>query len=220
MRSQRRRATPSSSRSPSACAGTRCSSQSGAPRRAPTSTARGRSRSPSGNEEGIAFADQLLGDLALAEGDPDTAGELLVRARDRFRRFRVTLDAGYTLIDLARVRLVQQRFGEALAVAGEALADFRRREDPRGVAGALNLLGQAYTGLGQPERACSALDEARTLAERWGVALWASGQSDEPGEEAALGAGVEPLADERTVALPAVVGEQGDGHVRVAEELG
>ncbi|MBA3821493.1 MAG: hypothetical protein H0X17_21595, partial [Deltaproteobacteria bacterium] len=56
----------------------------------------------------------------------------------------MTLDAGYTLIDLARVRLAQGRFDDAVTVAGEALADFRRREDPRGVAGSLLRLGQAY----------------------------------------------------------------------------
>ena len=132
------------------------------------------------------------------EGDLDAAADLLVRARDRYRRSRVTIDAGYMLIDLARVRLAQQRFDDALVVAGEALADFRSREDPRGVAGALRCLGQAYEGLGQPERARPALDESRALVERWGVGLVASGQPDEPGQEPALGAGVEALADVRT----------------------
>ena len=173
----------------------------------------------SGSEEGIAFADQLLGDLALAEGDADAAGELLVAARDRFRRLRVTLDAGFTLIDLARVRLAQGRFDDAVAVAGEALADFRRREDPRGVAGSLLCLGQAYAGLGQAERARPALDEARALAERWGFALWSSGQPEEARQEPELGPRVEALAHERAVARPTGVGEQGDRDVRVPEEL-
>jgi predicted ATPase len=172
-----------------------------------------------GLEEGIAFADQLLGDLARAEGELETAADLLVRARDRFRRLRVTLDAGYTLIDLAHVRLAQERFGDAVAVAGEALADFRRREDPRGVADSMLCLGRAYAGLGQPERARPALAEAHALAERWGVALRSSGQIDEPGQEPALRAGVEALAHERPVALPTMVGEQGDGDVRLADEL-
>ena len=173
-----------------------------------------------GDDEAVAFAGQLLGDLALARGDLEAAGELLVQARDRFRRMRVTVDAGYTLIDLARVRLAQQRFADAVAVAAEAVADFRKREDPRGVAGALNCLGLAYAGLGQPERARPALDEARAIAGRWGVALWSSGQPDERGQEAALAARVEALADERPGgAVPTVVGEQGQGDVRVAEEL-
>ena len=172
-----------------------------------------------GLEEGIAFADQLLGNLARAEGELETAADLLMRARDRFRRLRVTLDAGYTLIDLAHVRLAQERFGDAVAVAGEALADFRRREDPRGVADSLLCLGQAYAGLGQAERARPALAEARALAARWGVALRSSGQIDEPGQEPPLGAGVEALAHERPVALPAVVGEHGDRDVRLADEL-
>ena len=172
-----------------------------------------------GHDEGLAFADQLLGDLALAEGDLDAAGELLVRARDRFRRLRVTLDAGYTLIDLARVRLAQRRFVDAVAVAGDALADFRRREDPRGVAGALRCLGQAYAGLGQMERARPALDESRALAERWGVALWASGQRDELREEPPFGASVEALGDVRPGAVGAGVGERGDRDAGAADEL-
>ena len=87
------------------------------------------------------------------------------------------------------------------------------------MAGALNLLGQAYTGLGQPERARPALDEARALAERWGVALPRSAQVDEPGQEAPLGAGVEALAHERPGAIRTGVGEQRDRDVRLAEEL-
>jgi len=172
-----------------------------------------------GSDEGVAFADQLLGDLALSAGELHAAGELLVRARDRFRRIRGPLDAGYTLIDLARVRLAQRRFDDALTVAGEALTDFRRREDPRGVAGALRCLGQAYAGLGQPERARPALDESRALAERWGVALWPSGQAEEPGEEAPLGAGVEPLGQERPAAVRTGIGERRQRDAGPGEEL-
>jgi tetratricopeptide (TPR) repeat protein len=172
-----------------------------------------------GDDECIAYSDQLLGDLAAAEGDLDEAAALLVRARDRYRRSRVTVDAGYTLIDLARVRLAQSRFVDALGVAGEALADFRRREDPRGVASALTCLGQAYAGLSQPDRARPALDEARALVERWGFALHLSGQPDESGQEPALGTGVESLADKRSRTFPAVIGEHRDRDVRLSEEL-
>lgn len=149
------------------------------------------------SQEGMAFSDQLLGDLAMTEGDLETAGDLLVRARDRYRRSRVGVDAGYTLIDLARVRLAQQRFDDALTVAGEALADFRRREDPRGVATALQCVGQGYSGLGQPDRARAALDESRVMLERWGGALWDSGQPDELRQEPPLRPGVQPLAEVR-----------------------
>jgi predicted ATPase len=121
-----------------------------------------------GSEEGLAFSDQLLGDLLHQAGDLDGAGDLLVRARDRFRSFRAPLDAGFTLVDLARVRLSQGRAEEALQTAGEAVADFRRREDPRGLAAALACLGRAYELLGEPGRAGPPLEEALALARRWG----------------------------------------------------
>ncbi|HEY5783303.1 MAG TPA: BTAD domain-containing putative transcriptional regulator [Microlunatus sp.] len=191
-------------------------------RRSEARTALRRARSIAASvpsDEGIAFADQMLGDLAMSEGDLDQAAALLVRARDRYRRSRGTVDAGYTLIDLTRVRLAQHDFNEALTVAGEAIADFRSREDPRGTAHALWCLGQAYAGLGQPERARHALDEARALTRRWGFALWPLGQSDEPGQEPAFGAGVQALADERSRAVGARVGEEGDRDISLAEEL-
>jgi predicted ATPase len=131
--------------------------------------ARGRSCAESlGDDEGVAFSDQLLGDLHHRAGDLDAAGALLVRARDRFRTFRAPLDAGYTLVDLARVRLSQGRAADALQVALEALADFRRREDPRGLAAAFVCLGRAYEVLGEPGRARPPLEEALALADRWG----------------------------------------------------
>jgi predicted ATPase/DNA-binding SARP family transcriptional activator len=121
-----------------------------------------------GSDEGVAFSDQLLGDLLHRAGDLDAAGDLLVRARDRFRAFRAPLDAGYTLVDLARVRLSQGRAEQALQVAGEALADFRRREDPRGLAAAFLCLGRAYELLDDRDRARPPLEEALELARRWG----------------------------------------------------
>ena len=42
-------------------------------------------------------------------------------------------------------------------------------------------LGHAYAGLGQPDRARPALDEARGLVDRWGFALhlWPDGPAQE-----------------------------------------
>jgi predicted ATPase/DNA-binding SARP family transcriptional activator len=172
-----------------------------------------------GSEEALAFADQLLGNVLLQERDLDGAGDLLVRARDRFRRMRVTLDAGFTLIDLARVRLAQQRAQEVLEVAGDALADFRRREDPRGIGAALALLGHAYALLGERERARPLLDEALALSRRWGFTLPVSGNVDEAPQEPTLGPGVEPLAEQQSAAVVGVAREDRHGEVRVADQL-
>ncbi len=58
----------------------------------------------------------------------------------------------------------------------------------------MTCLGQAYAGLGQPDRARSALDEAHALVERWGFALHLSGLQDELGLQPVLRAGVDPPA--------------------------
>jgi tetratricopeptide (TPR) repeat protein len=172
-----------------------------------------------GSDEGVAFSDQLLGDLLHRAGDLDGAGELLVRARDRFRRFRAPLDAGFTLVDLARVRLTQGRAAEALEVAGEALTDFRRREDPRGVASAFACLGRAYAQLGESERARPPLEEALALSGRWGFTLPESRQVHEALQELAFGPGVESLAVARARADPRSVMEERNLDVGAPEEL-
>jgi tetratricopeptide (TPR) repeat protein len=172
-----------------------------------------------GSEEGVAFSDQLMGDLLHREGDLDGAGDLLVRARDGFRRFRAPFDAGFTLVDLARVRLTQGRAGEALEVAGEALADFRRREDPRGLAAAFACLGRAYALLGERERARPPLEESVALSRRWGFTLPESRQVDEALQELALGRGVQSLAVARARAGPRRVMEERNLDAGAPEEL-
>jgi predicted ATPase/DNA-binding SARP family transcriptional activator len=171
--------------------------------------ARGRAIAESlGDDEGMAFADQLLGDVLHQAGDLDAAGELLVRARDRFRTFRAPFDAGYTLVDLARVRLSQGRPVDALQVAREALADFRRREDPRGVAAAFACLGRAYAQLGEHGRARPPLEEALALSRRWGFTLPESAEVDEALQESLLGPGVQALGHIRSAAVGPGVGER------------
>ncbi len=123
--------------------------------------------------EGLIFADQCLGCLLLETGELDAAEALLERAHDTMRRMRGTRYAGFTLIELARVQLAQGRPGAAAETAAHALADLRRRDDSRGVAGALTCLGRARAALGEVEAARSHLGEAVAVAERWGFAQWA-----------------------------------------------
>jgi hypothetical protein len=74
------------------------------------------------------------------------------------------------LIGLARVALAQDRPETAAEHATQALADFRRRDDARGVAGSLVPLGVARRRLGEDEPGLRLLAEARDLAHRWGFA--------------------------------------------------
>ena len=123
--------------------------------------------------EGVIFADQCLGCVCLEANELDKAEALLVRAHDAMRHMRGTRYAGFTLIELARVQLAQQRPEAAAETAEHALADLRRREDARGIAGALTCLGRARAALGEHERAREHLEEAVEVAERWGFANWA-----------------------------------------------
>jgi predicted Zn-dependent protease len=79
------------------------------------------------------------------------------------------------LVELARVMLARGRPDEAIAPATDAVADFRRRGDPRGVAGGYLCLGRAHAALGDRRTARAMLDEALTISDRWGYA----GQSRE-----------------------------------------
>ena len=117
-----------------------------------------------GSGEALAFGEQVAGMIAHQRGDLEEAERLLTRSRDRFRRMRGTIDAGYTLIELARVALARERPTVAADHARTALADFRRRDDPRGIAAALLLLGLA--GSPEPDQTAALLSEAKDIARR------------------------------------------------------
>ena len=72
------------------------------------------------------------------------------------------------LIELSRVMLAQGRPSDAIEPATRAVADFRRRGDARGVAGAYVCLGHAHAALGDGDRARAFFDEACELSSRWG----------------------------------------------------
>lgn len=62
----------------------------------------------------------------------------------------------------------QNRYREAVASYGEALALWRQLEDPGGLASSLDLLGAAHTVLGESAQAASLLEEALALRLRLG----------------------------------------------------
>ena len=126
-----------------------------------------------GNDEGLAVVDQMLGNLLFAQGDLDGAAALLRRARDGMRGIRGDLDAGWILVDLAEVLIARGQLAEATEAATEAVSDFRRRGDARGLAGAFVSLGRAQALTGDRERAHALLSEAYELSRRWGHAAQA-----------------------------------------------
>jgi hypothetical protein len=89
-------------------------------------------------------------------------------------------------------------------------------------------LAGAHALRGERTRERALLEEALALSRRWGLkaeatraaaALRTSRNVDEPREEPALGPGVEPLSEERTVAVLHMFGEHGDDDRGGTEEL-
>jgi tetratricopeptide (TPR) repeat protein len=117
------------------------------------------------------ICDQLLGIVRSRRGDLDGAREALVRAVERYREIRTPLDAGWSLVELARVELAAGRVDEAERWATDAVRDFRARGDPRGLAAAFVCLGRSHTARQDGGRARVFLDEALELARRWGYRL-------------------------------------------------
>ena len=74
----------------------------------------------------------------------------------------------WRLIDLARVKLAQQRPDEAAGFATQALTDFEAREDPRGFAAAYVCLGRSHLMRGDGPRGRALLEDALALCDRWG----------------------------------------------------
>lgn len=118
--------------------------------------------------EGIQFSEQLLGEARYRRGKVEDALDHLRRSRDLYRELRGDLDAGWTLVLLAKVALDAGHVEEAAAAARDAIADFRLRGDPRGVASACVVRGRTYLELGDRERGQELLLEARGLAREWG----------------------------------------------------
>jgi len=119
------------------------------------------------HEEGLALVELLLGLVLLETGRPDAAAARLLQVRDRLRRLRGTLDAGWTLVHLADAMLARGRPSEAIEPATDAVADFRQRGDPRGLTAGFVALGRVHAALGEHDRGRTLLEEALELSNRW-----------------------------------------------------
>jgi len=117
------------------------------------------------------ICDQWLGVVRSRRGDLDGARDALVRAVEGYREIRKPLDAGWTLVELARTELAADRVEEAERWASDAVRDFRARGDPRGLAAAFVCLGRSHAARQSGGRARVFLDEALELARRWGYRL-------------------------------------------------
>jgi predicted ATPase len=117
--------------------------------------------------EGPHLTEELLGEVAFRRGDLDDALAHLRRSRDLYRELRGSLDAGWTLVVLAEVALASGEVDEAAEAANDAVADFRARGDPRGLAAAFVLLGRTYAARRDARYANELFVEARELAREW-----------------------------------------------------
>jgi tetratricopeptide (TPR) repeat protein len=121
-----------------------------------------------GEGEGDATAEAQRGLLARHRGELELAFEHLVRARQMFRTLRGTLDAGWTLVQLAEVALALGDHAIARSAGTDAVGDFRARGDARGVAASFAVLGRVYRALGDDQRAERLLTEGLRLARSHG----------------------------------------------------
>jgi predicted ATPase/DNA-binding SARP family transcriptional activator len=121
-----------------------------------------------GLAEGPHLVEELTGEVLHGRGDVEGALVHLRRSRDLYRELRGTLDAGWTLVSLAKVALEAGESDEAATAAGEAVEDFRARGDPRGLAAALVVLGRTYMARSEPGRARTLVHEALEQAREWG----------------------------------------------------
>jgi predicted ATPase/DNA-binding SARP family transcriptional activator len=112
------------------------------------------------------YCDQLMGGLCLRRGDLEGARSYLVRAVEGYRTVRHPLDAGWPLVEVARVELAAGRLDDAEAWANHAVKDFRARGDRRGLASAFTCLGRIHAERGDGDRARLFLEEALELTSR------------------------------------------------------
>jgi len=124
-----------------------------------------------GQAEGLALVEQLAGLASLRVGNLDQAIEHLTASRERYRELRGNLDAGWTLVLLARAGLEKDDIELSRSAASDAVRDFRMRGDQRGVAASLACLGRAHIVAGDRERARTLLAEAVRLAETYDYAV-------------------------------------------------
>jgi hypothetical protein len=91
--------------------------------------------------------------VALGAGKPDAAAELIEHAVDALRGWGEKWALSLALFDLALVRIVQRRFGDARACCAEAIALCQEWGDRRGIAWSLGLLAGADAAEGHAPRA-------------------------------------------------------------------
>lgn len=121
--------------------------------------------------EGIALVEQLTGSAALRAGEVDTAIAHLTASRDRYRELRGSVDAGWTLVLLARAALIKSDLPLAYSAASDAVRDFRMRGDQRGVVASLACFGRVHIASGDPAHAHTLLAEALRLSQTHGYGV-------------------------------------------------
>jgi ATP/maltotriose-dependent transcriptional regulator MalT len=131
----------------------------------------------------IAHLDANLGDVAIREGDPDTAETHL---RSAMKIFAERGDGWGTAVcqrELARVAILRGELDEARALLADALSFFRRWEDRDWLAGCLEVLAELTVHRREPVRAARLAGAAAALRQTADVPLR---PSDVPRLERAL----------------------------------
>lgn len=120
-----------------------------------------------GEDEGVANSQLQTGVAYLQQRDLKRASAQLNASLRAFRRIRGT-HAGWVLVYLSETSLARGDTTAAIRWANQAVADFREREDARGLAAAFVRLARAYGELAETARAAALLREAADIAARFG----------------------------------------------------
>src|SRR5215472_15006510 len=107
----------------------------------------------------------MLGLIALQEGDLELARSLTARAADAIEGSDNLWHRGYALGQMSRLELLEHRPAEAASYLAKSIALVRPFNDPRGMSGALMTAAEIAAHRGQHQRALRLAAAARAVRE-------------------------------------------------------
>ena len=109
---------------------------------------------------------ELVGHIYQAQARPDTAITFYRRAAEAFALTRWPERSAYPLSSIGTLHIEAKNYAQALRVCEEALLVYGEERDHPGTAPIYSIMGQAYRGMGDLERAVRTSERALAAAEQ------------------------------------------------------